>query len=747
MDAPIGSLRPRPQASEAAPCPRRKVPVLPEPGHQPRFSVIVPTYNVQAWVRACLTSLVEQRFNDFEVIIVDDRGDDRSIDIAREFTVDERFRIAEMPQNGGLGPARNLGIDEAVGEYLVFLDSDDLLRADALERIDREVELRESPDVVLYDYSRLNWWGTLAPNSMNEVLRRHAGHVVSVDDAPDLLRIFHVAWNKAYRRDWLVGTEIRFYPGFYEDVPWTYPVMMSARSVCVIPESLYLYRQRYEGSILSSKSERHLELLEQYERLFDEAAELPNFERHAALLFDQLVFHVRSLVRTNMDRIPRSAKMRFYSESAQLVERFRIYEDRSAPAGVRRRTRLLGSPLWPLFPALKTVNAIRARTRARRDSILRWKPIGAQRARLMQAFHRTAVRLPQRRRVAVYMSYWGDSQSCNPAAIAAAQHTAHPDVDSFWVLKSWVSSAVPHSRRILPGSWKERWLMGRATHVISNVNPPDWWTKRAGAVHLQTQHGTPLKVMGLHTRGTQAAPKMSYSKLLDRCARWDYCLSSNPFSTEIWPAAFPVSFTSIEAGYPRNDCLFDSEYVEGTSAEVRRSYGIPSDARVVLYAPTFREYEQTFSPHISWESALEELPDDTYVMVRAHHSYRASVPEAHPRLVDASRHRLVEELYAAADVLVTDYSSVMFDFANLGRPILLLLDDLEKYADYRGLYFDIRDELPGLTADDPTQLVEMLRQETYSRAAETETIARFRAKFCAFDDGNAAHRVVETLFF
>jgi CDP-glycerol glycerophosphotransferase len=202
----------------------------------------------------------------------------------------------------------------------------------------------------------------------------------------------------------------------------------------------------------------------------------------------------------------------------------------------------------------------------------------------------------------------------------------------------------------------------------------------------------------------------------------------------------------LEAGYPRNDCLYDPQFVDSTNAEVRRSYGIPPDARVILYAPTFREYEDEFTSHVNWSNVLNSLPEDTYVMVRSHHSYGSVRDEAHARLVNVSRHRLVEELYATADILVTDYSSVMFDYANLGRPIVIVADDIEKYEKYRGFYFDIREELGSVVVSNDRDLTKMLATCAYESTEAKRELADFRDKYCPFDDGSAAERVVRTMF-
>ncbi|MZD10564.1 CDP-glycerol:glycerophosphate glycerophosphotransferase, partial [Streptomyces sp. SID5785] len=173
-------------------------------------------------------------------------------------------------------------------------------------------------------------------------------------------------------------------------------------------------------------------------------------------------------------------------------------------------------------------------------------------------------------------------------------------------------------------------------------------------------------------------------------------------------------------------------------------------ARVFLYMPTHREYQGEFLPRLDLARVAEELGPDVTLLVRGHYFYSPSAQleelRAGGRVLDVSGHPRVEELYLAADALITDYSSAMFDYAVLDRPLVILADDWDVYSAVRGTYFDLPAEPPGAVARTEDELVRLLRTEGWDNAATTALRTAFRRRFCEFDDGRAAERVVRRVF-
>jgi CDP-glycerol glycerophosphotransferase len=287
--------------------------------------------------------------------------------------------------------------------------------------------------------------------------------------------------------------------------------------------------------------------------------------------------------------------------------------------------------------------------------------------------------------------------------------------------------------------------MATAKYLVNNVNFPHTMTKRPGSVHVQTQHGTPLKYLGLDLRGRPlAADGMDFERLLEHVGRWDYLVSPNPHSTEAFGRAYPGDYQVLEAGYPRNDRL--ARATPAQIAAIRESLGIRAGQRVILYAPTHREQHDSFVPALDVVTLARSLGPYTTVLMRAHYFYDDAGLPADAGVVDVSGHPVVEDLYLAADVLVTDYSSAMFDYAVLDRPIVVFAPDWEDYQRIRGVYFDLMAEPPGAVATTPEELAELLREGGADTLETTKQRAAFRSRFCPWDDGGAAERVVQAVF-
>jgi len=241
---------------------------------------------------------------------------------------------------------------------------------------------------------------------------------------------------------------------------------------------------------------------------------------------------------------------------------------------------------------------------------------------------------------------------------------------------------------------------------------------------------------------------MSFKKLLARCDRWDFSLSSNRFSTLIWERVYPCAFESLETGYPRNDRLCNA-----TDSEVeltRTALGIRPGKTAVLYAPTFRDYQRGLQPVLDFARLSRELGPDYVLLVRAHYYFNDSLVAGDGalelvdsgRILDVSKHPSVEELCLASDVLLTDYSSITFDYAVLDRPIVIYAPDWETYKRTRGVYFDLLAEPPGAVATTEEELIEVFRSGAACSSEAAKMRAEFRARFCVYDDGHAAERVI-----
>ncbi|MCQ4213043.1 bifunctional glycosyltransferase/CDP-glycerol:glycerophosphate glycerophosphotransferase [Streptomyces longispororuber] len=690
-----------------------------------RFSVVVPAYRVQGYLRECLDSVLTQSHTDWQLTVVDDASPDASGAIAEEYAErDPRVQAVRLPERAGVGAARNTGARHATGDYLLFLDADDTLLPGALAAIDAALTEGGDPEVLVYGHDRTDWWDKVWGGDDFE--------------AGDPLALTPAAWNRAVRRDFWTERALVFAPeGPYEDVVPAHRTVLEATALATLPRPCVRWRKRRAGSIGGTPGPQHLAVVERYGELL---AATPA----AARLFPVAVGRILAVLDDGSRTAP-ADRPELFRLAAELHRAHRPVGH--TPEGPREQALAAGS-----WSAYEKAEKARSRKKSVRSALARRKK--KIRSRVMKAAYRTDLRTARLDPdLAVYGAYWNRGVSCNPAAIHARAREIAPHVNGVFVVSSRHRDRVPDGvPYVIEGSRRYWQTMATATYLINNSSFPGGFTKRPGQVYLQTHHGTPLKKMGLDQRRYPAGTHgISFAKVLAHTDQWDYSLSSNPHSTQVWERVYPsAAYTPLEAGYPRNDVYFTTG--DDEIRRIRRELGIADGQRAVLYAPTHRDYQKGFLPRLDLARFADALGDDHVVLVRAHYFYgtRAGLADAHPRLLDVTGHDRVEDLCLAADALVTDYSSLMFDYACLDRPIVTYAPDWQAYRLARGTYFDLLSGLPGDTpgavAVTEEELLAHFRDGTWDTAATTRLRSAFRERFCGYDDGHAADRVVQALF-
>jgi CDP-glycerol glycerophosphotransferase len=366
--------------------------------------------------------------------------------------------------------------------------------------------------------------------------------------------------------------------------------------------------------------------------------------------------------------------------------------------------------------------------------------------------------------------------------------TAEPpgDAGEFFYRDKTASSSLynlPFSQRammVTRGSDEYFTACARAKYWVVNNRMPEWVRPRVEQVFVQCWHGTPLKRLGHDVRIETRAALNTAAELAWRfgidAAKWSYMLSPSPFVTEALTSAFDLKALSVaprvvEEGYPRNDLLVRMMGERGAAsageyvAQLKRRLGIPPGRKVLLYAPTWRDsvyragegYGSGEMPN--FERMREAFGGEWCVLLRLHYYVEgagagmgagmgaAATADAGHFLIDVSNVSDINELYLVADALLTDYSSVLFDYANTGRPTIYYWPDLEDYEqNIRGFYFDPA-TLPGDKCRTTEELIKAIAvldswQERYGSASRV-----LRERFCPKDDGYAALRVLAAIFF
>ncbi len=367
--------------------------------------------------------------------------------------------------------------------------------------------------------------------------------------------------------------------------------------------------------------------------------------------------------------------------------------------------------------------------------------------------------LPKKDKLIVFESFLGKQYSDNPRAIYEYMIEHYPDHKMYWsvdrnYLANFQDKEVLVIRRF---SLKWTFLMARAKYWVTNSRLPLWIPKPKNTIYLQTWHGTPLKKLGIdikevHMPGTSTEEyKKNFTK---EASKWNYLVSPNAYSTEIFKRAFQFNGTVIESGYPRNDFLINNNK-SSTINKIKAALNLPVDKKIILYAPTWRDNQffgvgkYKLDLKIDLKKIHQELGDEYIVLLRAHYLVSQSIElEQYEGFVyDCSNHSDIRDLYLISDVLITDYSSVFFDYAVLHRPIIFFVYDIDEYRDsLRGFYFDLQSEAPGplvRTTEEIIDEVKKVREEGFNFTGKHDA---FYQKYCYLEDGRASERIVKSVF-
>ena len=364
---------------------------------------------------------------------------------------------------------------------------------------------------------------------------------------------------------------------------------------------------------------------------------------------------------------------------------------------------------------------------------------------------------PVKKNRVVFDSSLGKSYAGNPRHIYECLVANGFDMkwDCIWFYEKEKYSIPGMSRQVQYGRLRYLYYMATAKIWVFDSRQPEFLIRRKGTYYIQTWHGTPLKKLALDMEDVFMVGESdidTYKELFAKNVHtWDYLISQNPFSSSTFRRAFDFRKEMLEIGYPRSDILFRENTPDGIR-RYRKELGLPRDKKVILYAPTFRDDEYSeddrykFQPQISFDKMREELGDEYVVIVKYHYLIMDSVDwspyEGFIYHFDQSHD--IAELFLVSDMLITDYSSVMFDYSILNRPMFFFAYDFYKYKnELRGFYFSYRGEMPGPISFTTEALIEDIKN--YDAGEYEEKYLHFHNKFNLIDDGMASGRVMELI--
>ena len=714
-----------------------------------KVSVIVPVYNGEKFIGKMLGSLVGQTLGkDLQIVVVDDGSCDKSLDIIREFESAHSNMTVCHTDNHGAAHARNVGLDLARGEYIGFADCDDYVDLAMYEKLyNRAVE--ENADIATCGYLRVDGFDIQRRDYVN---RRCFGF--NLYQSPSLLRR-NVPYNvtKLIKRSLIEDEHLRYFDDLrvYEDMVFSYMAFLKANKIVKLSECPYVYNYSREGSLTYEFSEKRFDLFTAFRRLVDYYKANDAFVCAEDELLRIFLLHVYVALEGRYNRnvsVGYRPSDFFNSAVSFLDEVFPWWRHYDAFYKQTKRNQFL-----------YTKGGYLAYRRHRPKSL-----IDRERRSSIEKRFLSSVRVG-----AVYAAEIEKTEVNRNAIIIDSQRGENLSGNMFYLLKELISNET-YNRFVIgltymkPSHLKsfkmlleahellsdqivflkynsERYAkyLASAGFIFTDTSMPVYFNKRAEQVYANTWHGTPLKALG---RDMQNGFE-DISNLTKNFTAADFLFFQNGFMKEKMERAYMYEGGDSKTylyGYPRNEAFFDS----ASRLDVRKMLEV-NDKQVIGYLPTWRGKARSNASRPEVTVILEEIDahlSDSQVMLAKLHHYDASS-------IDFSRFHHIRpfpveletyETLNACDTLVTDYSSVMFDYATTRRKIILFAYDRDSYYSDRGFYLKLEDlHIP------IAETVDELIFELGEPVKETDANNLFE-RFCAHESKDCSKRILETVF-
>lgn len=725
-------------------------------------SIIVTHKKDTLYLRDCLESIAEQQFKDYETILVIDHTEDDLSGIIEEFSNKINLKVYELEDKQGVSAARNLGIEKATGEYIYFLDNDDYLCGESIKQL---IDVMDEDSDMAYGEMKHTWFQRQAFNEAqgNDEEKEENEFLLQFDfDNPIQYRYERyrkleklTVLGAIYKKSLFTDNNIKFNEEqfFFADPLVVTAIFKYAKNIKCNKDALYIKRHhndKQNNPAISqfTKEETMPDYFVAYRNSIKMAEGNKKLKNHLNVILAKFI--VKEYIKKIRWSDDERWKGEFFENLVELAK------------GINKKA-LRGNDFT--HAEKKMVYALMegdfAKTQKKSMRVLFWRKLKKM-IKNKRVMYKTLTlyvfsKMKLKENWIVFESFMGRNCSGQPKYIYKyLQENYGNKYKYIWVVdRKGVKIPGKGYTTCKRFGLRYYYYMNRSKYWVNNMRQPLSIPRRPETIMLSTWHGTPLKRLVFDMDDVHSA-NPRYKDIVYRQTReWDYLLSDNPFSTEKFQSCFLFEKEKIlEYGYPANDPMYAPDREE-RALKIKKKLGIPEDKKVILYAPTWRDdqfYDKGqygFDLDLDVNRLQKEFGDEYVLLLRLHYFIvdQLDLSKYGDFTVDGSSYDDITDLYLISDILITDYSSVFFDYANLKRPVLYYTYDLEKYRDVlRGFYLDMEKDLPGpllLTNDEVVDAIKNIDaiQEKYKDRYE-----EFYNRFCCVDDGHAAQRVVEKVF-
>ena len=710
----------------------------------PSVSVVVPMYKVEQYIKICVDSILAQTFQDFEIILVDDASPDNCAEICRKFYGDNsKVKLIRHEKNLGLGPARNTGIKNSRGKYIYFVDSDDFILPNALEKFFNTAEssnadvvhaagwyelFQNEPLPIRRENLQLKWdnysrEGFLPPNP-----------VYRIEQLWKPYNMWSMAWLCFCRRDFLEKNRLEFPPILSEDEPFSFALLCFAEKYYIMHEAIYVYRRRAGSIMLTKSTERFAKGIQSsligsiyMQNLLDRLPRAEGYEQWCESVLEKLLFRLtsnhtllyydKSPLNKELSVIVDNALKNIFGNLTPFVKYFfnscHIY---------RRQAEILAQQAETIAQNMNQIHA-----------------------QIISTFNR--IELSERK--IVFVNFLGKGYGCNPKYIAEEILRQNLNLDMVWLVNDLNEPMPQKIRKVLYGSVDSMYELASAKVIVTNVkNLLPFPNKKRGQFLIMTWHGG---IGGIKAIEKEAEEKLSpdyvrESKLNSQMT--DLMMAGTQMQFEQFKRVMYYDGEILKCGVPRDDIFFrhDAELI----ARVRNSLNVPPENKIVMYAPTFRNDPRVMADACKFDAeklldALQKKFGGEWTLLMRFHPNNAAQFQNifySDKIINATAYPDMQELTLISDVVISDYSNALLEAMLCNKPVFIFAKDYDSYTkerEFLPLYF----ELPYKINRSESELFADI--ENFDAAAQEPKIKHFLDMVQPFDNGHASEVVVDRI--
>ena len=718
-----------------------------------KVSIIVPVYNVEKYLERCLETLVNQTLKDIEIIIVNDGSKDGSKVIIDKYAEKYPDMIrAFHTENGGASKARNYALKYVTGEYIGFVDSDDYIAKDMYEKLYNKA-IKENADIVCCNYYRIKEdkqkfnakkFGNRKINK-NDVFNR------SIYEANLLFDEVPYIWNKIFKTDIIKNNNFEFDSDLriYEDLLFTYKAFSKANKISRIDEATYYYIVSRAGSLTQYLTEKRFDIFSVTEKLNNYYKEIGKYDELKEVLLYVILKHIYVILEKNTLLKEKKLKLKYINKVFEFLnEKFPNWKENMyfdlQEKDIKKYT---SKTYWKIctiigFNIVSAIDFLKKRIK-KLFEILFFRRPGA-------VYAKQCKRKIDEKSILIF-SQQGNNLNGNMFYIT--KELATNELYKDFKINIGYSDENKEKFRNLLDSYKilnrVKLIKNRTTkfaktlakskYLFTDTSMPIYFIKRKEQVYLNTWHGTPLKTLGKSTENDF----FDIANVQKNFVMADYLLYPSEYMMDIMIRDYMVDKIAnnriMLCGYPRNEV-----FLRDNVKDIKEQNGIDPDKTIIAYMPTWRgsvrdvDMERQLKiaeNHI--KDISERLNDNQILYINMHPFIGNKIDiEKYDNVKTFPKNFETYDFLSICDILITDYSSVFFDFATTNKKIILFAYDKKEYFENRGVYLPF-DELPFPKVETMEELIKEINSPIQY---ETEG---FLNKFCRYERKDMSKLICE----